>query len=193
MAGWNSRSSCATLPAWEVRYGARVIASMKYGDSPGKESAQFGSAIICRKDASGIRQLSDLRGKRVIVFTESTMGWAAAWREFADLGIDPRRDFAELRFGSTLAEPGALAVVDAFAKEERMPGCCPAGFLSGWRQTMRPGLGFCPLRGPTRSPRGTPTPQHQAVSRGAFRQSAPHIHRAGDRGDCGAAEHAARQ
>ena len=114
------------FPAWEVRYGARVIASMKYGDSPGKESAQFGSAIICRKDASGIRQLSDLRGKRVIVFTESTMGWAAAWREFADLGIDPRRDFAELRFGSTLAEPGALAVVDAVRQ-----GRADAGVLSG--------------------------------------------------------------
>jgi PAS domain S-box-containing protein len=114
------------FPAWEVRYGARAIASMMYGNSPGKESAQFGSAIICRRDASGIRQLSDLRGKRVIVFTERTMGWVAAWREFVDLGINPFRDFAELRFGSTLADPGSLAVVGAVRQ-----GRADAGVLSG--------------------------------------------------------------
>jgi PAS domain S-box-containing protein len=54
------------------------------------------------------------------------MGWVAAWREFADLGIDPRRDFAELRFGGTMVDPGSLAVVDAVRQ-----GRADAGVLSG--------------------------------------------------------------
>jgi len=100
------------FPALEARSNARVIATAKYGYSPDKESALFGSAIVCRKDDQGIRGLSDLRGKRVIVYLENSMGWVAAWREFVDLGIDPRRDFAELRFAGAVP---AKATDDAWA------------------------------------------------------------------------------
>ena len=114
-----------TFPAFESRYGARVVATTRYGIADGKESALFGSAIICRNDAHDIRQLKDLRGKRVIVFIESTMGWAAAWREFLDLGIDPYRDFAELRFAGTVPDPASDAVVAAVRE-----GKADAGILT---------------------------------------------------------------
>ena len=133
------------FPAMEARYGARAIATMKYGYSPDKESAEFGTAIICRRDASGIRQLRDLRGKRVIVFTERTMGWAAAWREFADLGIDPRRDFTELSFGGVQPQPGCLAVLDAVRLGRADAGVLPGQALerlapnhASWARVLPP-------------------------------------------------------
>jgi ABC-type amino acid transport substrate-binding protein len=82
--------------------------------------------VICRKDAQDIHRLSDLRGKRVIVFVQRTMGWAAAWREFADLGIDPHRDFAALSFAGTLPEPACAAVLDAVRQGRADAGVLPA-------------------------------------------------------------------
>jgi len=113
------------FPALESRYGARVIATTRYSVRNGRESALFGSAVICRKDNGDIQQLKDLRGKRVIVFIEKTMGWAGAWRELLDLGIDPYRDFAELRFAGTVPDPARDAVVTAVRE-----GKADAGILT---------------------------------------------------------------
>ena len=118
------------FPALENRYGARAIATAKYGYLPHGESAFFASAVICRKDAQDIHRLSDLRGKRVIVFIQQTMGWAAAWREFADLGIDPKRDFAALSFAGTLPEPACADVLDAVRQGRADAGVLPSDALS---------------------------------------------------------------
>jgi PAS domain S-box-containing protein len=133
------------FPALEERYGARAIATMKYGYSADKESALYGTAIFCRKDASGIHQLSDLRGKRVIAFTENTMGWVAAWREFVDLGIDPRRDFAQFSFAGTQSRPASAAVVDAVRQGRADAGVLPGQALerltegdNGWFRVLPP-------------------------------------------------------
>jgi len=135
----NGRLEFATVsplifPALETRYGARAIATAKYGYSADRETAVFAAAVICRREARDIQRLSDLRGKRVTVYIQRSMGWAAAWREFADLGIDPRRDFAGLSFGGTLPEPSCNAVLDAVREGRADAGVLPSQGL--WRLTL---------------------------------------------------------
>ena len=70
--------------------------------SPAGPQRIFGGVIFTRSDRGDIRKLSDLNGKRfAAVDPESLGGWLAARRELKAAGIDPYRDFAELRFAGT--------------------------------------------------------------------------------------------
>ena len=61
--------------------------------------ARYGGVIFCRRDRKDIRTLSDLKSKSFMAVSEFSLGgWLMAWRELKENGIDPYRDFKELRF-----------------------------------------------------------------------------------------------
>ena len=85
----------------EQRGLARRIATLQV---PGEPSPQthYGGVIFARADRADLRTMNDLRGARfAAVDVQSLGGWQAAWREIAEAGIDPSRDFAELKFLGT--------------------------------------------------------------------------------------------
>ena len=52
-----------------------------------------------RSNRTDIQRLADLGGKRVAALApDAFLGWLEAWREPKDEGLDPHRDFTELRF-----------------------------------------------------------------------------------------------
>jgi len=81
----------------EANYGATRIATMEsmYG---GRTNKVFGSVIFRRADKNDIRDLKDLKGKSFVGVQEKLFAWQVAWRELKDNGIDPYRDFKELKF-----------------------------------------------------------------------------------------------
>ena len=83
--------------ALEHGEGANRIATLESPQAL-SPSQSIGSAIIVRKEAQ-IRTLSDLAGKRVeAVAADAFGGYLIAARELLRAGIDPQRDFAQLRF-----------------------------------------------------------------------------------------------
>ena len=82
-------------------YQANRIATLKERRANGVYT-RYGGVIFCRKDRKDIRTLSDLKGKSFMAVAESSLGgWLMAWRELKEKGIDPYRDFKELRFDET--------------------------------------------------------------------------------------------
>ncbi|CAI07853.1 Sensor histidine kinase [Aromatoleum aromaticum EbN1] len=81
----------------EARSGASRILTLDA--SPGRAPERsIGSAVITRADRQEVRAFDDLRGRRVaIVAREGFGGYQTVRRELASLGIDPERDFAELK------------------------------------------------------------------------------------------------
>lgn len=74
----------------EVAFGISRIATLESG-------IPVASSIVVRRDRADIRTLADLRGKRIaIVGTTAFGGFQVAWREFAEAGLDPFADFAQL-------------------------------------------------------------------------------------------------
>ncbi len=70
--------------------------------SPIGPQRMFGGVIFTRADRRDITSISDLRGKKfTAVDSQSLGGWLCAERELRASGIDPYRDFAELRFAGT--------------------------------------------------------------------------------------------
>jgi len=85
----------------EQGYGADRIATMKELRL-GRVYSKYGSVIFCRKDRSDIRKLEDLKGKTFMAVDEGSLGgWLMTWRELKEKGIDPYRDFKQLRFQET--------------------------------------------------------------------------------------------
>ncbi len=131
----------------EIRHGIRRIATMvnRVGD---KETIQFGGVVFRRKDREGIHTLNDLRGKRFAAVDETSHGgWRMALGELKEVGIDPVKDFADLRFEGThdavvhavlvgtadagtvrtnalerLAAEGAISLEDIFVIPPLLPG-----------------------------------------------------------------------
>jgi len=85
----------------ERQYGLNRIATLKnirFGDAYTK----CGGVIFCKANRSDIKNFSDLKGKTFMAVKETSFGgWKMAWREFKEKGIDPYRDFKDLRFGGT--------------------------------------------------------------------------------------------
>ncbi len=85
----------------ERSYGVGRIATLK-NLRMGKAYTVFGGVIFYRAGRSDIKHLRDLKGKVVMGVDETALcGWLAQWREMKEAGIDPYRDFADLRFGGT--------------------------------------------------------------------------------------------
>jgi len=85
----------------EHGYQANRIATLKTQGEAGVYT-NYGGVIFCRRDRKEIRTLGDLKGKSFMAVSESSLGgWLMARREMEAYGIDPYRDFQELRFGES--------------------------------------------------------------------------------------------
>jgi len=64
--------------------------------------AKYWGAVFWKADRNDMQQLNDLKGKTFMATTEDSLGgWMMAWREFKEKGIDPYRDFKDLKFTDT--------------------------------------------------------------------------------------------
>jgi two-component system sensor histidine kinase TtrS len=98
--------------ALEAKYGITRIATLK-NSRLGKSLETFGAVIITRADRDDIRTLGDLRGKRFAAVDEGAFGgFQMAWLELREAGIDPFRDFRELRFTGFPQDDIVFAVRD---------------------------------------------------------------------------------
>jgi len=85
----------------ETRCNASRIVTLK-SVCQGQVSTLYAGVIFTKAGRDDIRQLADLKGKTFMAVEEDSFGgWEMAWRELKEQGIDPRRDFADLRFGET--------------------------------------------------------------------------------------------
>jgi len=81
----------------EAKTGASRILTLDAGPKRSPERS-IGSVVVVRADRDELRTFDDLRRRRVaIVSREGFGGYQAVLRELAARGIDPERDFAELR------------------------------------------------------------------------------------------------
>jgi signal transduction histidine kinase/CheY-like chemotaxis protein/ABC-type phosphate/phosphonate transport system substrate-binding protein len=81
--------------------GATRLATLK-NLRPGKAYTVYGGVIFRRADRNDIGHFDDLVGKTFMAVKETSFGgWMAPWRELKAHGVDPHRDFADLRFGGT--------------------------------------------------------------------------------------------
>jgi PAS domain S-box-containing protein len=85
----------------EYRYRTNRIATLKnlYLDS---FYTRYWGVIFWRADRSDIRQINDLKGKTFMATAQGSLGgWRMVWRELKEMGIDPYRDFKDLKFIGT--------------------------------------------------------------------------------------------
>ncbi len=108
----------------EVRYRiSRIVTLNNLID--GKPSNIFGGVIFTRADRREINSLEDVRGKSLMAVDKTSLGgFQMAWKELKDIGIDPYRDTASLRFGGTHD-----AVVRAVQRGEVAVGTVRTGIL----------------------------------------------------------------
>lgn len=84
--------------ALEMEFGISRIATLDAALAPSPARA-VGSAVIVRAERKDLNSLADLVGKRVAAVGDDAFGgFQVAWREFAQIGIDPYADFAALDF-----------------------------------------------------------------------------------------------
>ncbi|MBN1843868.1 MAG: PhnD/SsuA/transferrin family substrate-binding protein, partial [Deltaproteobacteria bacterium] len=82
-------------------YGATRIVTLT-NIQVGKARTNYGGVIFHRADRKEIKNLDDLKAKTFMAVDENSFGgWQAVWRELKENGIDPHRDFADLKFGGT--------------------------------------------------------------------------------------------
>ncbi len=86
----------------EMQYGVSRVATLRNLGPSGQAYTQFGGVIFTRSDRTDLSAVRDLMGRRfAAVEFNSYGGWWMAWRELQAAGIDPFRDFADLRFTGT--------------------------------------------------------------------------------------------
>ncbi|WP_198674916.1 sensor histidine kinase [Rhodoferax ferrireducens] len=131
--------------ALEMEFGISRIATLDTAQAPSPMRA-VGSAVIVRADRKDLVSLSDLAGKRVIAVGENAFGgFQVAWREFAQLGLDPFTDFAQLDFVGLPMHTVTDAVIEGRADAGIVRACTIENLAS------RPPSGFRVLS-PRREP-----------------------------------------
>ena len=79
-------------------YGINRIATLKNRCASGVATT-YGGVVFFRKGHQKICGWEDLKGKRFVAANEFSLGgWRIVWRELKERGIDPYKDFKELRF-----------------------------------------------------------------------------------------------
>jgi len=82
----------------EARYGITRIATLR-NMRHGQPSRTFGAVIFTSAGRDDIHTLADLRGRAFGAVDEGAFGgFQMAWLELREAGIEPFRDFSELRF-----------------------------------------------------------------------------------------------
>lgn len=82
----------------KVKYGAVPIATM-INSRQGKALKSFGGVVITSAYNDTINSFDDLKGKKFAAVKKSSFGgWQMAYKEFADAGIDPFKDFGSMEF-----------------------------------------------------------------------------------------------
>jgi signal transduction histidine kinase len=98
----------------EQKYFCSRIATL-VNKSLGKGCTVFGGVIFFRADRHDIKTLADLHGKKFVAADENSLGgWRTAWGELKKAGINPYKDFTELRFAGT-HDAAVFAVRDKVA------------------------------------------------------------------------------
>ena len=96
----------------ESNYGISRIATM-LSKNDGVSSTRFGAVIISRADNNEIKILNDLKGHSFMAVSPNAFGgFQMAWRELDENGIDPYKDFSELKFVGFPQDKIPLAVYD---------------------------------------------------------------------------------
>jgi PAS domain S-box-containing protein len=94
-------SSPGIYVEFEALYGINSLVTLRKLRR-GRAHSLFGGVIFCAAHNDSIFTLSDLKGKRFNAVAENSFGgWRSAWREIAELGINPYRDFESLDFSSS--------------------------------------------------------------------------------------------
>jgi C4-dicarboxylate-specific signal transduction histidine kinase len=94
----------------ESRFGVSRIATLQTRER-GRTRVRYGAVVIARADNGEVRTLHDLKGRSFMaVSPEAFGGFQMAWRELKQQGIDPFRDFSDLRFAGFPQDKIVLAV-----------------------------------------------------------------------------------
>ena len=119
-----------------IRLGARPLATVLQRAGGTRSSPLMAGAVFVRSSRKDLQRLEDVRGKRVLALSPLALGgWLAALREWRQLGVDEKKDFARLDFlfsyegiadrvCSGKADVGVLAGFALASVEQR----CPEGF-----------------------------------------------------------------
>lgn len=123
--------------ALEMDLGISRIATLDSVQAPSPMRA-VGSAVIVRADRQDLKSLADLAGKRVAaVGVDAFGGFQLAWRELAQLGIDPFADFGQLDFVGLPMHKVTDAVAQGRADAGVVRACTIENLApqigSGWR------------------------------------------------------------
>ena len=96
----------------EARYGVTRMLTLR-NLRQGQAYTVFGSVIFTRAGHPHVKNLQDLRGRSFMAVDKNAFGgFLMAWREFKDQGIDPFRDFSEIKFVGLPQDPIVQAVRD---------------------------------------------------------------------------------
>ncbi|MBI3545491.1 MAG: diguanylate cyclase [Gammaproteobacteria bacterium] len=96
----------------ETKYGVTRMLTLR-NRRQGNAYTVFGAVIFTRAARADIQQLTDLKGKSFMAVDKNAFGgFLMGWREFKDQGIDPFRDFSELKFVGLPQDPIVTAVRD---------------------------------------------------------------------------------
>lgn len=97
----------------ELEYsdGASRIATLEHGQQAASNIA-VGAAVIVPRERIELQTLADLQGRSLAVTSADAFGgFQTAWRELAELGIDPQRDLRSMHF-TGFPMPKVIAAID---------------------------------------------------------------------------------
>jgi diguanylate cyclase (GGDEF)-like protein len=105
-------SNPASYAILEKQFQVRRLATM-LNKANGGTSTEFGAVIFTRKDRLDIQDLEDLKGKRFMAVHRNAFGgWWMAKREIKRSGLDPNKDFLQLKFSSFPQDKIVYAVLN---------------------------------------------------------------------------------
>lgn len=114
---------------YSYRYGLSSPLATLLNNEQGQSVSQFAGIIFSRADRSDLRQLSDLKGKRIVaVSRQSLAAFQMQAVELKHLGISPTDDIDLLETGLPLR-----AVIDAVMSREADAGFMRAGVLEQYQ------------------------------------------------------------